>query len=262
MRLLLLFGLLPALWAQLPAPGDSGVTMGHIHLLVRDIGAQQKFWTEVVGAKPYQLGRLRGVEVPGAIILFQQGTPSGGSVGSAMNHIGFLIKDLDAALERAKSFGSTIQSVSPAGPTRPLRQAMLFAPDEIRVELSEDKNLPTPVANHHLHWMTSDLEATRGWYVKLFGAKPGKRGQFEAADLPGVNLSFTPSDTAQAPTRGRAIDHVGFEVVNLKAFVEKLQAQGVKFDVAYKKLDDLGLKVAFLTDGSGTYLELTEGLRK
>jgi hypothetical protein len=28
------------------------------------------------------------------------------------------------------------------------------------------------------------------WYVRVFDAKPGKRGNFEAADMPGVNLTF------------------------------------------------------------------------
>ena len=64
------------------------------------------------------------------------------------------------------------------------------------------------------------------------------------------------------PTKGRALDHIGFEVNGLEAFCKKLEAQGIKFDVPYRKVPALGISVAFLTDPWGTYIELTEGLRK
>jgi Glyoxalase/Bleomycin resistance protein/Dioxygenase superfamily len=51
-------------------------------------------------------------------------------------------------------------------------------------------------------------------------------------------------------------------VRNLEAFCRKLEAAGVKFDVPYRKMPNLGLALAFLTDPSGVYIELTEGLDK
>jgi hypothetical protein len=63
-------------------------------------------------------------------------------------------------------------------------------------------------------------------------------------------------------TRGRAIDHIGFEVKNLEAFVKGLEAKGMKIDVAYRAVPQLGLAIAFITDPWGTYIELTEGLDK
>ena len=48
----------------------------------------------------------------------------------------------------------------------------------------------------------------KAWYVTVFGAKPGKRGAFEAADIPGLNLTFSPSPGPVVPTRGRALDHI------------------------------------------------------
>ena len=64
------------------------------------------------------------------------------------------------------------------------------------------------------------------------------------------------------PTKGRAVDHIGFEVKNLEAFVKGLEAQGVKFDVPYRPVPQLGIAVAFFTDPWGAYVELTEGLNK
>ncbi len=49
-------------------------------------------------------------------------------------------------------------------------------------------------------------------------------------------------------------------MTNLEAFCKQLEAKGVEFDIAYHKVPRLGLGVAFLTDPSGVYMELTEGL--
>ena len=62
-------------------------------------------------------------------------------------------------------------------------------------------------------------------------------------------------------SKGRGIDHIGFEVKNLDAFVKNLEAKGVKMDAAVRQLPGTDLKIAFLTDPYGTYIELTEGLQ-
>jgi hypothetical protein len=55
----------------------------------------------------------------------------------------------------------------------------------------------------------------------------GKRGQFETANVPGTEIAMAKADTPQAPTKGRSVDHMGFEVKNIDAFVAKLQAAGI-----------------------------------
>jgi len=52
------FAVLPA-HAQLAPPNDAGVTMGHIHLAVKDVEAQKRFWTTTMAALPYKTGRYR-----------------------------------------------------------------------------------------------------------------------------------------------------------------------------------------------------------
>ena len=37
------------------------------------------------------------------------------------------------------------------------------------------------------------------------------------------------------------------------------EARGIKFDVAYREIPAIALKIAYLTDPVGTYIELTEG---
>ena len=97
-------------------------------------------------------------------------------------------------------------------------------------------------------------------YVSKLGAKPGQRSGMEAADVGGVNLTFSPADEKPAGTKGRALDHIGFEVDGLEALCKKLEAEGITFDRPYQKIPELGVAVAFFTDPWGTYIELTEGL--
>ena len=82
----------------------------------------------------------------------------------------------------------------------------------------------------------------------------------ESDDLPGVNLSFGGSRTATLPTKGHSIDHIGFEVANLEAFVASLDARGIKLDAPIREVPGTTVKTAFLTDPYGTYIELTQGL--
>jgi catechol 2,3-dioxygenase-like lactoylglutathione lyase family enzyme len=111
-----------------------------------------------------------------------------------------------------------------------------------------------------VHWAAADGAAMQAWYVEHFGAVAGTRINQPAADLPGVNLTFAPDANALVPTRGRSLDHIGFEVRNLEAFVRELEAKGVRMDRGYTQIPALGIAVAFLTDPWGTYVELTEGL--
>ena len=94
--------------------------------------------------------------------------------------------------------------------------------------------------------------------MKTFGATPGIRWRYMAADLPGINMNFSDQkDQKQpfAPTRGRMLDHIGFEVKDLSAFCRRLEAAGVKFDAPYAK-DGSGVARAMLTDPWGTSIEL------
>jgi catechol 2,3-dioxygenase-like lactoylglutathione lyase family enzyme len=80
--------------------------------------------------------------------------------------------------------------------------------------------------------------------------------------VPGINLSFNGSRAERVPTQGRAIDHIGFEVDNLEAFCEMLEARGITFQVPYTEIASIELAIAFFTDPSGVRIELTEGFDK
>ena len=243
----------PSLRAQLAAPGEAGVVMGHVHLAVKDLDAHRKFWG-ALGGTPVQNGTLALIQLPGTFVMLRQADPTGGTVGSSVNHIGFLVKDIAPWIAKWQAAGLKMEPQA-----RP-SQVYLIGPDEVGVEILEDKTIDVPLKMHHLHFYIASPLETQAWYAKTFGATPGKRGQFDAADLPGVNLTFAKTDTPTVGTKGRSLDHIGFEVKNLEAFCKKLEASGIKLDRPYTHLPNSSTAIAFLTDPWGTYVELTENL--
>jgi hypothetical protein len=100
--------------------------------------------------------------------------------------------------------------------------------------------------------------------MDVFGAveRPGNINGIIGADLPGLGLNFSTALSATAGTPGRVLDHIGFEVKNLKDFTARLEARGIMLNVPYQEIEALGLAIAFVTDPWGTSIELTEGLDK
>lgn len=249
--------------AQLVESNQVGVTMGHVHLLVTDVEAHRQFWTTTMGGTVVKNGPLELIQFPGVYIMLRKGEPSGPPAGSSVNHFGFIVKDMKAALEKWKAAGLKIE------PTENPNEVYVVAPDGIRVEVYGEPALPTPVSMNHIHFYPVDIPAIKAWYVEVFGANPGRRPcvgciskprMIEADDLPGVNLSFSPGTTTPLPTKGRAIDHIGFEVKDLESFVKSLEAKGITLEGPIRQVPNTKLKIAFLTDPWGTYIELTEGL--
>jgi len=246
-----------SLFAQLAPPNDSGISMGHVHLYVADPDAQKKLWVDLLGAQVTHSGTLELLKFPGILVVVAKARnpTTGGSDGSTVNHFGFLVKSY--ADTKAKLSGANVSFTM----DRPENKQMIAQfPDGVRVEFTEDAKLTAPIVFHHIHEVATDPESVRAWYVKTFGAKAGKRGEFMAAMVPGGEVDFRKADTAAAPTKGRSLDHIGFEVTNLEAYCKKLEAEGVTFDTTYRVVPQLdGLKIAYVLDPIGTRIELTEG---
>jgi catechol 2,3-dioxygenase-like lactoylglutathione lyase family enzyme len=261
--------------AQLLAAKDGPVVYGHHHLNVTSIDAHKKFWVDTLGGKPVKVGTSPNeiVMFPNVLIFLRQQAPTGGTKGTTVNHIAFAVKDVRQMRDKARAAGYPIVTREEAGAGDVVTDDVSFnkeqgsysifvmGPDETKVQFFEVKNSPTPVALHHIHFAGPATEM-RDWYVKVFGAKSGTRGVYITANLPGVDLSFGNSPTPVVGTRGRVLDHIGFEVKDLEAFCKKLEAQGIKLDRPYTKVPALNIAIAFIQDPWGTYIELTDGLRE
>jgi catechol 2,3-dioxygenase-like lactoylglutathione lyase family enzyme len=235
--------------AQLAPLNEAGVTMGHIHLYVHDVDAQQHFW-ELVGAMPVKKGKL---QLPGVFVVIRQQDPTGGSVGSVIDHVGLYVKDFDEWAPKWKEAGIKMETGREG-------HGYLYAPEGIKVEITENKSLSTPVAMHHVHLFIPDPQAAQLWYAKNFGAVSGQYKSHELSVLPGAELSYTKVDTLLLPSKGRALEHIGFEIKDLDHFVQQLEKSGVHTEDGVRtSQNDPGVKVAHLTDPWGVRIELTQG---
>jgi catechol 2,3-dioxygenase-like lactoylglutathione lyase family enzyme len=217
------------------------------------------------------------IKFPGALLFMRAQKPTGSSKGTTVDHLAFSVPNLQAVLDKVKAAGYRVATAAeaPAGAkvegdirvmgNGPLSGiAYLFGPDDVKVELLEMKAQTAPIVSNHVHFFSDKNTEMQAWYVKVFGATAGRGNpDFVPASLPGIGLNFSPSPTPMAGTQGRAVDHIGFEVKNLEAFTEQLEAQGIKLVVPYRQVPALNnLSIAFIQDPWGTYIELTEGLEK
>ena len=246
-------------WAQSFPPNEAGVTMGHWHLNTRDVEANKKILA-AMGGTAIKAGNFEVVRFPGVTVYLHlnpgAAPPAGGTVGTVVNHVGFIVQNIPESIARWKAAGVPVLP----GNNGRADQAFVVTPDELRIEILEDKNQKFPIQHHHVHFFVpeSSIPEIQAWYSKTFGAKPGMRGQNKAADLPGVNLTFSSTDMPAVTTKGRVLDHIGFDVKNLEAFCKKLEASGIKLDRPYTKNQQTGGALAFIYDPWGTYIELNE----
>ena len=239
--------------AQLPAPNAAGVSAGHIHMMVRDPAAHKKIWTDLFGAQVVRSGSLELLKLPGIFLILGRAESTEGSIGSTLDHFAFRVKDLAGTSAKLKAAGITLTRDDSL-------EIVADFPDKVKVEFYPAPNLAVPIEHFHAHFYAADVDALRAWYAKHFGAATPTATNPNAMGVPGMSLSFRKTDAAQAPTKGRSLDHIGFEVKDLEAFCKKLAADGVTFESPFRDVSGIGLKIAFLIDPAGTRIELTEGL--
>jgi catechol 2,3-dioxygenase-like lactoylglutathione lyase family enzyme len=244
--------------AQLAVPNDAGLTFGHVHLNVSNPELHASLWVEHFEGVVTQKGELTAIRFPGFLIAFNEREPTGGSQGSVMNHFGFKVRNLAKFLANWRAAGYSVDREFTGSEGQP--NAYVTMPDGVWVELQEDQMLPVEVSGYHVHFLTPDYVELLDWYVDVFGLEIRPRGRIETTtNVPGMNMSFATADQPTVATRGRAIDHIGFELDDLEAFCRLLTEKGIAFDVEYREIASVELKVASITDPSGVRIELTEG---
>lgn len=240
--------------AQLPAPNAAGVSTGHIHLAVPDVEKHTRLWTSLGGVKKSS-GVLSVIEFPGIYILLNEGEPEAPSIETSANHIGFSVLDYPVFRDLLESAGATFFYESEEN-----GQLLADLPDGVRIEILTDFEQSDAIAFHHMHIATTDAEDLRDWYLRVFDAASGERRGLPSAVVPGGRVDFLPATSAPLGSRGAAIDHIGFEVSDIDAFAAKMDTLSIAFDMGPLTVDEIGLKIAFITDPAGTFIEITEGL--
>src|SRR5215467_9650182 len=228
--------------AQILVAKEGPVVYGHHHLNTTDMAAQKKFFVDTLGGTLRHIGtgnRAQDIiEFPNVQLWFRpMQAPTGGTIGTTVNHIGFSVNNIRAVVTKLKANGYkmiTSDSVAPtvkvtddvaaASPTTNI--AFVLGPEDTKVEFVEVKDQQRPIQLHHIHFFGEKTAEMQAWYAKTFGAKPlpqNPGSAFVQDQLPGLFLNFTPSPTPTVGTTGRALDHIGFEVKNLESFTKQLE---------------------------------------
>jgi catechol 2,3-dioxygenase-like lactoylglutathione lyase family enzyme len=243
--------------AAQPAPfNEAGVTMGHWHIASKDLEANKKLFL-AMGGKLFMPGGNTLIMFPGVYINLNLGTEKGegGTQGSVVNHVGFIVNNVQERVAQWKAAGVPVL----AGNNNRLDQAFVETPDGVRIEILEDKTQSIPIRNEHVHLSLPEAEISKAqaWYAKTFGGQVGTRNNAPVVNLPGVQIRFASAGAKQAPTRGRVLDHIGFDVKDHAAFVKKLQAEGIQLDEPVRKSAS-GNTITYITDPWGTRIEIVE----
>src|SRR5436189_4435940 len=140
--------------AQYAPFNEAGVTMGHWHLASKDAEANKKIFLGM-GGQPVA-GNAQSVLFPGMRINLTLGNTAGngGSQGSVVNHVGFIVNNVQERVAQWKAAGVAVLP----GRNNRLDQAFVETPDGVRIEILEDKTQTTPIRNEHVHLSLPEAE--------------------------------------------------------------------------------------------------------
>ena len=219
-----------------------------IDINTADESAQMRFWTELLPCRAEE----KGADCTGAVVRFAAKAPTGPSVGSTIDHIGFFVPSLEPYYAKVSKAGYKYRRIATGN------QIIIEGPDGASVELTSDPARTEPIRFHHIHFHTPQPKEMQAWYAKVLGAVPGKRAQWEAGDLPGANLTYAPSNGPVEPTAGRAIGGIQFEVDNVHRVSDIVRALGVKCDEMMMALGKAHFIAGNFIDPWGTSVTLVQ----
>ncbi len=121
----------------------------------------------------------------------------------------------------------------------------------------------------HLHYNVNDMEANRKFWIVL-GAQPVMLGTREVLKFPGVMVLLSQAESSGG-TEGSVVNHVAFQVPNVKQSLERLKQAGYKIALSssgtgkvgnvytpenekIELMEDMSVNVKFVPD-NGPYAE-------
>ena len=227
----------------------------HIHLNVPDQAKGVEWYQKNFGGQPT-------TEAPDRLmfgdtrLIFLKNDKGQPSTGSALDHLGFSVADLDVKMKEFEAAG--IKIVNPVRDVQGLfKLAFVEDPWGTRIEVVQDAE---KLGLHHVHLRAPDPAATLAWYKDKFGGDVGKlKDRIDGLKYSGVWILVQRGDAT--PSEGHAIDHIGWRTPNLDAKTKELKAQDVKFTTEPRPLKLAGgatVNFAYLEGPSGAKIELVQ----
>ena len=126
----------PAL-AQLVSHADAPIRIGHYHLNVTSVEAHKKFWADTLGGRAMKFGDIDVIEFPDAFIFLRAQKPTGPTRGTAFDHIGFEIKNLEAFTKKLEAQGIKLDRPYTKVPQLGIAIAFIKDPWGTNIEMTE-----------------------------------------------------------------------------------------------------------------------------
>lgn len=234
----------------------------HIHLNVPD-PAVASVWYE-----KNMTGGRRITEAPDRImygstrLMFLKKADATPSAGTAIDHIGFSVADLDAKMKELEAAG--VKITTPARDVPGLfKLAFVEDPWGTRIELVQDPEL---LGLHHIHMRGPNPEEVIAWLLDKFGGKRQQlKGRIDAVryDADGFSSMWILVQKGEAvPSIGHAIDHIGWRSVKgLNDTINELKAKGVVATSEPRPLvlpNGPSINFAYVAGPNGARIELVE----
>lgn len=233
---------------------------GHLHLTTTDAEAAAHWYAKHFGGEPTGFGGAtgEGVKIDRAIIggipviMFEREAGFEGSVGTAVDHIGFSMENIPEKAEELVADGATMlgEPVNFGG----MDIAFVTDPWGTKIEIIDD---PDTRGVHHIHLHSADMNSTLDWYEAAIGGERTKyKNVLPALKYGQVWLIVQQSNKELAPTKGRAIDHLGWNFSDLESASKELKGKGVNFTLDPRPYKNI--KIAFIDGPDGVRIELVE----
>jgi catechol 2,3-dioxygenase-like lactoylglutathione lyase family enzyme len=220
-------GLLSVLAGSGAAAQTPTMPYDHVHLLVPDTAVAANWYEKNFGGR-------RITEAPDRLmygstrLMFIRNATAQPSAGSAVDHIGFSVADLDAKVRELDAAG--VKIVSPVQDVPGLfKVAFVEDPWGTRIEVVQDPEL---LGLHHIHLRGPDPEAIFTWLLQKFGGERTQlKGRLDAIRYRAEgfsNMWILVQRAESVPSEGHAIDHIGWRSTgSLTDTINGLRAKGV-----------------------------------
>ncbi|MEZ5285827.1 MAG: hypothetical protein R2712_13675 [Vicinamibacterales bacterium] len=184
------------------------------------------------------------------------------SAGSAIDHVGFSVKDIDETMKAFQSDG--VKITAPVRDVQGLfKLAFVEDPWGTRIEVVQDPDL---LGLHHIHLRNPNPEEAFLWLLGKFGGeRTPLKGRIDAIKYSAEGFSdmwILVSKGEAVPSRGHAIDHIGWRSTGpLAGTIDGLRAKGVEITSQPRELElpnGPPINFSYVAGPAGARVELVE----